>query len=57
MNNKAVFLDLQGTLGGDGLGDVRDFEFFSYSIEVEPDYVADTVLEAVKWILRREDLK
>lgn len=33
MNNKAVFLDLQGTLGGDGLGDVNHFEFFSYSIE------------------------
>jgi D-glycero-D-manno-heptose 1,7-bisphosphate phosphatase len=24
----AVFLDLQGTLGGDGLGDIRDFTFF-----------------------------
>ncbi len=33
MNNKAVFLDLQGTLGGDGLGDVMDFDFFPYSIE------------------------
>lgn len=28
MNNKAVFLDLKGTLGGDGLGDIMDFQFF-----------------------------
>jgi D-glycero-D-manno-heptose 1,7-bisphosphate phosphatase len=33
LNNKAVFLDLQGTLGGDGLGDIMDFEFFPCSIE------------------------
>lgn len=33
MSNKAVFLDLQGTLGGDGLGDIMDFKFFPYSIE------------------------
>jgi D-glycero-D-manno-heptose 1,7-bisphosphate phosphatase len=33
MNNKAVFLDLQGTLGGDGLGDIMDFQFFPCSIE------------------------
>ena len=25
---RAVFLDLQGTLGGEGLGDIRDFSFF-----------------------------
>ena len=30
---KAVFLDLQGTLGGDGLGDIMDFQFFPCSIE------------------------
>lgn len=29
---KAVFLDLQGTLGGDGFGDVLDFAFFSFAI-------------------------
>lgn len=29
---RAVFLDLQGTLGGDGLGDVREFEFFPCAI-------------------------
>ena len=29
---KAVFLDLQGTLGGDGLGDILDFTFFPFSI-------------------------
>lgn len=33
VSNKAVFLDLQGTLGGDGLGDIMDFEFYPYSIE------------------------
>lgn len=27
-NRKAVFLDLQGTLGGEGLGDILDFKFF-----------------------------
>lgn len=32
-SGKAVFLDLQGTLGGDGLGDIMDFQFFPYSIE------------------------
>lgn len=26
--NPAVFLDLQGTLGGDGLGDILDFTFY-----------------------------
>jgi len=31
--SKAVFLDLQGTLGGDGLGDIMDFQFFPCSIE------------------------
>lgn len=30
---KAVFLDLQGTLGGDGLGDIMNFQFFPCSIE------------------------
>lgn len=30
---KALFLDLQGTLGGDFLGDVRDFEFYPYALE------------------------
>lgn len=33
MNKIAAFLDLQGTLGGDGLGDISDFEFFPFSIE------------------------
>lgn len=32
-SKKAVFLDLQGTLGGDGVGDIMDFEFFPFSIE------------------------
>lgn len=31
--SKAVFLDLQGTLGGDGLADIMDFRFFPCSIE------------------------
>jgi len=34
-NNKiiqAVFLDLQGTLGGEGLGDIRDFAFYANAI-------------------------
>jgi D-glycero-D-manno-heptose 1,7-bisphosphate phosphatase len=28
---KAVFLDLQGTLGGDGLGDILGFAFFPFA--------------------------
>jgi len=31
-NRKAVFLDLQGTLGGDGLGDILHFAFFPFAI-------------------------
>lgn len=30
---RAVFLDMQGTLGGDGTGDIRDFDFYPFSIE------------------------
>lgn len=30
-SNKAVFLDMQGTLGGEGLGDIRDFNLFPFS--------------------------
>ena len=29
----AVFFDLQGTLGGDGLGNILDFEFFPQAIQ------------------------
>lgn len=29
----AVFFDLQGTLGGESLGDIRDFSFYPFSIE------------------------
>lgn len=32
MNCSAVFFDLQGTLGGDGIGDIMDFEFYKNSI-------------------------
>lgn len=28
----AVFLDLQGTLGGEGLGDIRNFTFYPFAI-------------------------
>lgn len=31
--NRAVFLDMQGTLGGEGTGDIRDFDFYPFSIE------------------------
>jgi D-glycero-D-manno-heptose 1,7-bisphosphate phosphatase len=31
-SRKAVFLDLQGTLGGDGLGDILDFAFFPFAV-------------------------
>ena len=31
--NKACFIDLQGTLGGNEFGDVRTFSFFSFSKE------------------------
>lgn len=30
---KVVFLDLQGTLGGEGLGDIVDFSFFPFSVD------------------------
>lgn len=30
--NKAVLLDLQGTLGGSGLDDIRTFSFYPFSI-------------------------
>jgi len=30
---KAMFFDLQGTLGGDFLGDIRTFEFYPFAIE------------------------
>jgi len=30
---RAVFLDLQGTLGGEGLGDVRDFELYPFAAD------------------------
>ncbi len=33
MGQPAVFLDLQGTLGGDGLGDIRDFTFFPFAFD------------------------
>jgi len=29
---RAVFLDLQGTLGGEGLGDILEFSFYPFSI-------------------------
>jgi D-glycero-D-manno-heptose 1,7-bisphosphate phosphatase len=29
---RGVFLDLQGTLGGDGLGDIQDFTFYACAI-------------------------
>lgn len=29
---RAVFLDLQGTLGGNGLGDIPDFSFYPFSV-------------------------
>jgi D-glycero-D-manno-heptose 1,7-bisphosphate phosphatase len=32
-SNRAVFLDLQGTLGGDGLGDVRGFSLYPFAIQ------------------------
>lgn len=31
-SRRAVFLDLQGTLGGDGLGDIQDFVFYPCAI-------------------------
>jgi histidinol-phosphate phosphatase family protein len=30
---RAIFLDLQGTLGGDGEGDVMDFSFYPFAID------------------------
>ena len=34
MNNRiTVFLDLQGTLGGDGLGDTSNFKFYPFTVE------------------------
>ncbi len=31
-SRRAVFLDLQGTLGGEGMGDILDFSFYPFSI-------------------------
>jgi histidinol-phosphate phosphatase family protein len=31
-SRKAVFLDLQGTLGGDGFGDILGFAFFPFAV-------------------------
>jgi len=31
-SQRAVFLDLQGTLGGEGFGDILDFVFFPFAI-------------------------
>lgn len=33
MLRQAVFMDLQGTLGGEGVGDIRNFSFFPFSID------------------------
>jgi D-glycero-D-manno-heptose 1,7-bisphosphate phosphatase len=33
MVKQAVFMDLQGTLGGEAVGDIRDFSFFPFSID------------------------
>ncbi len=32
-NKRAVFIDMQGTLGGTGLDDISTFEFYHFSIE------------------------
>ncbi|MBK1810006.1 HAD-IIIA family hydrolase [Clostridium sp. YIM B02505] len=32
-DRKAVFLDMQGTLGGTGVDDITNFEFYPFSIE------------------------
>jgi histidinol-phosphate phosphatase family protein len=31
--NKAVFLDMQGTLGGTGIDDISNFDFYPFAIE------------------------
>lgn len=33
MGKQAVFIDLQGTLGGDGIGDITGFTFYPFAIE------------------------
>lgn len=33
MKKPAVFLGFQGTLGGEGIDDIRSFEFYPFSIE------------------------
>jgi len=32
-NKKAVFIDMQGTLGGNGVDDISTFEFYPFSID------------------------
>ena len=32
-NKKAVFIDMQGTLGGNGIDDISNFEFYPFSID------------------------
>ena len=33
MKKPAVFLDFQGTLGGEGTDDIRSFEFYPFSVD------------------------
>ncbi len=33
MKNPVVFLDFQGTLGGEGVDDIRNFQFYPWAIE------------------------
>lgn len=32
-SHKAIFWDLQGTLGGDATGDIKDFQFYPFTYE------------------------
>lgn len=45
----------KGVLVRTGVGEGSLTDFRHTWLDVDPDYVADNVLEAVKWVLERED--
>jgi D-glycero-D-manno-heptose 1,7-bisphosphate phosphatase len=44
---KAAFLDMQGTLGGTGVDDIRDFEFYPFTIDAVKKLNENNILAIV----------
>lgn len=44
---RAVFLDMQGTLGGTGIDDISDFDFYPFSIEAIKELNKNGILAVV----------